>query len=282
MTNLAERIEQVDSLMENVKTNHTALNMRKKAIESQIEDLDTNIASNKENERKYLLAVEELKTLANSRSESAKKTIEDTLNWALTQIPLKQRYKAILNDGDSGKNTKEMFITLQDLDTGKLRSIKQQAGTAIPQIISFLMNVIVIKLSGSARIMVLDEVFTGLQDKDSIKMFGTILKSLAEKEHFQFFFIEHKSTLREVEGIKPIFLDLQKYEDGVIQVNSIEDIIPPKASILPIVPLDNMAVVEDLTELSLPERHNLEIKNKEVTSEIESEFDDIDLDDFDM
>lgn len=230
MLSIEDRIESIDNFMENKRT-------QLKAIEYQHDILSANV-DKKESEVENLSneiillekSIKQLKDTADERSTEAKKYIEDTLNWALSQIPLKQRYSAVIVESNSKKSTKEMAIQLVDLDTGKRREIRVQTGTAIAQIVSFLMNVILIIVSGSTRIMLLDEVFSGIQDVESIKVFGDILVSIAEKENFQFIFIEHKSTLLNVEGIKPIFLDLQNYNDGAIVVNSLEEIVSPIAN----------------------------------------------------
>lgn len=277
MQNLADRILKADKIMEKINSQHQAIKLQKEMMENHIDEYDNQITQLKENEIKYQKAIEQFKRIADTRSNTAKKYLEDTLNWALAQIPLKQRYKAIINESESSRNAKEMVLSLEDLDTGRIRSMKYQTGTAIAQIVSFLMNVIVIKLSGATRIMVLDEVFTGLQDRETIKIFGNILCSLAEKEHFQFFFVEHKSTLRNVEGIKPIYLDIQNYEQGVIQVNSAEDIISPVANIDNILSLDHMTSVNSVT---IPDETTIASVEREV-KQVDNEFD-INFDDFDI
>lgn len=272
----SERIGRIDSLMEKEESELQAIQLQYNLLEGTVADLKEKIIAYGEGEKKYQKAIEQFKNIADTRSSDAKKYLEDTLNWALSQIPLKQRYKAELNESETSRNMKEIYITLVDLDTGRRRNIKHQTGTAIAQIVSFLMNVIVIKLSGATRIIVLDEVFSGLQDRDTIKMFGSILSSLAEKEGFQFFFVEHKSTLRDVEGISPIYLDIQKYEDGVIQVDTVDDIISP-LSLVNQTFISNVNVVED-EELADDETL---VTTERVIKNINVTDDDIDFSDFD-
>lgn len=155
------------------------------------------------------------KEISDQRTAEGKEILENVLNWALSNIPLEQRYEAQLQESMRGTK-KEMSIILRDLDTGHIRNLKNQSGTALVQIISFLMNVIVIILSGSSRTMVLDECFSGLQDQETITMMGEILVALSRNENFQFIMVEHKSELGTVAGIRQIRASLTEYEQGVV------------------------------------------------------------------
>lgn len=154
------------------------------------------------------------KEISDTRNQEGKEMLENVLNWALSNIPLEQRYEASLNESVRGTK-KELAIVLRDMDTGRMRNLKNQSGTALVQIISFLMNIIVIMLSNSSRIMILDECFSGLQDQETITMFGEILVALSRNEGFQFIMVEHKSELHSVEGITQINAQLDDYETGV-------------------------------------------------------------------
>lgn len=176
-------------------------------FQSQLEDL----AHQEVLHQKVLLTFKEI---SDQRTAEGKAMLENVLNWALANIPLEQRYEAQLQESTRGAK-KEMAIILRDLDTGRIRNLKNQSGTALVQIISFLMNIIVIILSGSSRLMVLDECFSGLQDQETITMFGEILVALSQNEGFQFIMVEHKSELGTVQGIRQIQAQLNDYEQGV-------------------------------------------------------------------
>lgn len=279
MLSIDERIKNIDKFIENLHTDFKALEFQKTLLASNVDKKELEV-ENLLNEIATLeKSIATFKEIADTRSEDAKKHIEDTLNWALNQIPLKQRYSAVLVESNSKKSTKEIYIQLVDLDTGKKREIKTQTGTAIAQIVSFFMNVILIMVSGSSRIMLLDEVFSGIQDVESIRVFGDILVSIAEKEKFQFIFIEHKSTLLEVEGIKPIYLDLQNYDEGAIIVNDISEIISPVSNANYYLTEDDSGT-EIVSEVDDLDTHTIAVAERQIKNEVvDDEF--IDLSEFD-
>lgn len=280
MLSIDERIKNVDKFIENLHTDFKALEFQKTLLASNVDKKELEV-ENLLNEIATLeKSIATFKEIADTRSEDAKKHIEDTLNWALNQIPLKQRYSAVLVESNSKKSTKEIYIQLVDLDTGKKREIKTQTGTAIAQIVSFFMNVILIMVSGSSRIMLLDEVFSGIQDVESIRVFGDILVSIAEKEKFQFIFIEHKSTLLEVEGIKPIYLDLQNYDEGAIIVNDISEIISPVSNANYYLTEDDSGT-EIVSEVDDLDTHTIAVAERQIKNEVIDDDEFIDLSEFD-
>lgn len=280
MLSIDERIKNIDKFIENLHTDFKALEFQKTLLASNVDKKELEV-ENLLNEIATLeKSIATFKEIADTRSEDAKKHIEDTLNWALNQIPLKQRYSAVLVESNSKKSTKEIYIQLVDLDTGKKREIKTQTGTAIAQIVSFFMNVILIMVSGSSRIMLLDEVFSGIQDVESIRVFGDILVSIAEKEKFQFIFIEHKSTLLEVEGIKPIYLDLQNYDEGAIIVNDISEIISPVSNANYYLTEDDSGT-EIVSEVDDLDTHTIAVAERQIKNEVIDDDEFIDLSEFD-
>ena len=154
------------------------------------------------------------KNITDERNKVAKEQIEEVLNYALSNIPLEQSYKASLEETESKRSGKELNIVLTDLETGHQRKLKSQTGTWIVQVISFILTMIVIKFSDSSRVMLLDEVFTGMEDNEMIKVFGKILVSLAENEGFQVFMVEHRSELDNIEEIKNKEFAIEDYEQG--------------------------------------------------------------------
>ncbi|MBE7114670.1 hypothetical protein FT641_19925 [Bacillus paranthracis] len=155
------------------------------------------------------------KNIADERNEGAKQALTDVLNYALANVPLEQRYEARIEETISKRSGKEMVVILRDIDSGQERSLKHQTGTALSQIVGFLMTVIVIKFSGASRVIVLDEKLSGLQDEETIRMFGDVIVALAKNEDFQIIMVEHKSELKTVEGVTVIPLVLRDYERGL-------------------------------------------------------------------
>lgn len=155
-----------------------------------------------------------LQSISDTRNKVAKEKIEGVLNYALSNIPLEQNYRAILEETSSRRSGRELAITLEDIETGYRRSLRNQTGTWVKQLVSFILTMIIVKFSGSSRVLVLDEVFSGMEDHKMIKVFGEILVSLAENEDFQIIMVEHGKELDELEGIKNIPLRIIDYDRG--------------------------------------------------------------------
>lgn len=166
-------------------------------------------------ELNYDKAIIEFSRISTEKAVSAKEELEQVLNWALSNIEMEQNYSAEIVETDRGSN-RGLSIVLYDTDTGYARDIEEQSGTALAQMISFLMLVIVIKFSGCSRIMILDEVFSGVDDENTVRMFGEILVALAENEGFQFIYVEHQNILDEILGMNVIDVVQKKYKDGTI------------------------------------------------------------------
>lgn len=216
---LGRRVEDMFDSLNEYKNNVRSKEIQIETLKDLVNGHDQYIEELNVKEMNYKKATEVFKKISDTRNEEAKEVLEDVLNWALENIDLEQNYVARLEEKESGRSGKELSIILIDTDTGRERSIRSQTGTAIAQIVSFLMNIIIIKFSGSSKIMVLDEVFSGLQDKETIRMFGEILVALSVNEGFQFIIVEHKSDLSDIEGIDKIKLSLTDYSKGLEVVN---------------------------------------------------------------
>lgn len=214
MTTILERF---NNLTEHVREKEIELhgyNVQVKTALEQVESFKQSILNLEVDEKNHLYAIEELKRISTQRTENAKNELEDVLNWVLDKIPLEQQYSARIEES-TGKN-RGLNIILSDKDTGFERSISEQSGTALAQILSFLMVIIVIKFSGATRIVVIDEVFSGIDDPDVVDMFGKILVALSENENFQFIMVEHQPSLDEIEGMNVVALELTDYEKGTV------------------------------------------------------------------
>lgn len=219
---LDERVEEMLGEVESMRDSVRSRQMQRDTVQEGVETYDTDIGKLEELEIQYGKATEVFKTIADDRNEEAKAALEDVLSWALGNIELEQRYEAYIEEMESKRSGKEMTIVLRDLDTGRERKLKNQTGTAISQIVSFLMNMIAIKFSGASRILVIDEVLSGLHDVGTVRMFGEIMVALAKNEDFQIILVEHERELGNVEGIERIHLALEDYEKG-LQVNKNEN-----------------------------------------------------------
>ncbi|MBT3123338.1 MULTISPECIES: ABC transporter ATP-binding protein [Bacillus] len=209
------RVEKVLNKVQELREEVMLLGRDAETIKGRVEKYNNDITKLRDRESLLNKAAVVFKNVADERNEEAKKTLEDVLNYALANISLEQQYEARVEEVPSKRSGKEMTLVLTDIETGHERSLKNQTGTALSQIISFLMSAIVLKFSGSSRVMLLDEVFSGLQDEETIRMFGEILVALAKNEGYQFILVEHKSELKNIEGITEIALQLKDYDKGL-------------------------------------------------------------------
>ena len=188
---------------------HKANEIRLKSSEDSLKEYEEKIQQLIVEELNHQKAIDLLKKIADDRTNSAVEILQNTVNWALENIQLEQRFEIILEVKDR-TDGKVMSINLVDLDLNKTRTLKHQSGTAVRQIVSFLLQMTIISLSGARKVVILDEVLSGLQDKETIAMFGQIIVALAENDGFQFFMVEHKSELLNVAGITQVHLQLGK------------------------------------------------------------------------
>jgi len=203
-------LEQCEEYREDVKLLDRQVNTIQETVTGYEEDIEEKLQEKLLCEKSSEL----FKKIADDTNKVAKEQIEDVLNYALGNIPLEQSYKASLEETESKRSGKELNIVLTDVETGHRRNLRSQTGTWIVQVISFILTMIVIKFNESSRVMVLDEVFTGMEDNEMIKVFSEILVSLAENEDFQIFMVEHRKELDDVEGVNNIPFEIENYEEG--------------------------------------------------------------------
>lgn len=192
----------VDRLKENFEQILANLNVKKSDIEAEIEVLEKSLKLFKE--------------ISDERNKSAKEAMETVVNWSLSKIFTNQSYDVKIKEDSDARSGKVMEIYLIDNHSGKSRSLKHQLGTAMVQIISFLMMLTVIKFAGSSKVLILDEIFSGLEDKEAITMFSEILVSLAKNEGFQIFIVEQNSLISENDDFVRINVALENQDDGLI------------------------------------------------------------------
>lgn len=216
MGNIHERYEKVKEGISSIESSKKAYELNYNSVLATLRDREQQIEDLTDAELNLDKAIVTFKKISDNRNEDAKQKLEDVLNWALSQIPLEQNFDAQINISDSGKSGKELRITVRDKDKNKVRDIQEQSGTALAQIISFLVTVITLKYAKSTKIMLMDEIFSGLQDREVIRMFGQILGALAEKEGFQFIMVEHASELLTVDEVKQINLGIEDIDEGLV------------------------------------------------------------------
>ena len=216
---LEDRITNIQNTVEDIKINIKGKERVQSNIKSELDKMVN---------RKFLLdeqiaidtqSVEVFKSVVDNRNASAKEKIESMLNFALSHIPLENQYTLTIDELNTKRSGREFSIKLLDKKANKLRGIRTQSGTAVAQLISFLMRVVVISFSGARRLLVIDENLSGFQDKETIRMFGEILVSLAKNEDFQIIMVEHKSEFNSVPGLHNYQLEKPSYKEGLVLNN---------------------------------------------------------------
>lgn len=209
-----ERYNKILKSIDNMEKEYREKEIKLKTYEEESNRYETDIRLNEEEIELLEKSSSFLKKLVDERTHIAYEKIEEVMNWCLSRVPLKQRYKLKIEEHEN-KNGRGVSLKLIDVDTNMERSLKTQTGTAIAQIVSFLLLVVVISISGKSRVMVLDEVFSGLDDDESIRNFSDILQALSENEGFQFHIVEQNRDIASNEDINIIPLDLEEFEEGL-------------------------------------------------------------------
>lgn len=162
-----------------------------------------------------------LSNLIDSKTSDVLDKLKTTINNALSVVPLTNDYTIHITENETKRSGKELHIKLFDREANKPRGLRTASGTAVAQLVSFIIRIVLIGFSDKRKILIVDENFSGFQDKETINMFGTVLTSLAEQEGFQIIMVEHKSEFLNVPKIKNVILEKENYLDGVV----VKDII---------------------------------------------------------
>ena len=109
-------------------------------------------------------AVAVLRLVSDDAVQQSYKFIQDSVNGTLERIFSKSTRKIQLKEGTFRNQYPQLEIELY-VEGGKTRSLKSDSGHGLMQIISLLCVLILIVITGSRRLLVLDEVLSGLSAK---------------------------------------------------------------------------------------------------------------------
>lgn len=208
-------IQSVDSLiMEqqvSVKT--------KEKLEKQIVQIMENNKNNKEALDISTHAIEILRQVSDEAVEKAYKFLEKCLNTSLERMFAHTVRKIRLNEYTRGNQYPQLELELT-VANGKVRSLKADSGHGLAQIVSLLSILSLIVITNSRRVLVMDEVISGLSIHNR-KIITDILWTFTEIG-FQFIVNEHgyipkgskvyhMEMVGDVSHIKDTYLE----EDGV-------------------------------------------------------------------
>ena len=133
-------------------------------------------------------AINILTVLSNNAVNQSYKFIEESVNSALAKIFENSERKIILKESVFRGQYKQLEIELH-VEGGKVRSLKADSGHGLMQIVSLLCVLSLIVITGSRRLLVLDEVLSGLSASsrriisDVLVAFSDIWVEFVIKEH---------------------------------------------------------------------------------------------------
>lgn len=182
------RINSYINSVEQLEINQIASIRQKEQLEHQIETLikSKNIAS--ENLDIAVNAVAVLRLISDDAVQHSYKFIQDSVNSTLERIFSKSTRKIQLKEGTFRNQYPQLEIELY-VEGGKTRSLKSDSGHGLMQIISLLCVLSLIVITGSRRLVVLDEVLSGLSAKSRM-IICEVLWAFTEIG-FQFLLNEH-------------------------------------------------------------------------------------------
>ena len=212
------RSSEVKSKLENLKTEQLIQDRIRKAHLENIERLSLSKKEKEDAMEVLAKATKIFQKVSDERNRTAKDALETVINWALSKIftDPTQSYELKIEEHSDARSGKTMELYLIDLNTGYSRSLKDQQGNAMAQIVSFLMLLTVIKFVDASKVLVLDEMFSGLEDENAVRMLSDILVSLAKNDGFQIFLTEQNSLISDNEEFVRIVVALEDHEDGLI------------------------------------------------------------------
>lgn len=177
LLNNIEHLEQVNRASEIAKEKLSAsIDEHKKSQTKASEELDVTAH-----------AIELLRKVSDETVQSSYKFIADNINAVLAQLFSETERRIKIVESSKGLHP-QLEIELY-VDGGVKRSLKDDSGHGIMQIISLLSNLCLIVINGSRRVFVLDETLSGLSAK-ARQMVDTILWMFVGIG-FQFIVCEH-------------------------------------------------------------------------------------------
>lgn len=213
---ITERMASLRQKVDDKNKEFSGKELNLKSHEIAIERFNNDIAESREQILVNNESIIVLDNLINMKNEALVESIKSTINDALDSVPLTNDYDILLMENNNARSGNELQVKLLDKEANKPRGLRSASGTGVAQLVSFIMRIVLVSYSGSRKILIVDENFSGFQDKETINVFGAVLTTLAEQEGFQIIMVEHKSEFLNVPHVKNIILKKENYLDGVV------------------------------------------------------------------
>lgn len=161
ITLLKNQVNEFIKSTDAIEIENAAAIRSKQALEDSIKDLMANNAKDKEALDIATHAIEILREVSDEAVSQAYGFLEQSLNSALERMFENTTRKIQIKESIRSNQYPQLELILH-VGNGKTRSLKNDSGHGLAQIVSLLSILSLIVITGSRRILVMDEVISGL------------------------------------------------------------------------------------------------------------------------
>lgn len=206
---LKRQVNEFVTVVNQIELENAAAEKSRANLERSINDLMEANKNNKEALDIATHAIEILRQVSDEAVGQAYKFLEQSLNSALAKMFTKTTRRIELKESIRSNQYPQLEIVLH-VGNGKTRSLKSDSGHGLAQIVSLLSILSLIVITGSRRILVMDEVISGLSVHNR-KIVSDILWTFTEIG-FQFIVNDHGFV---PEGSHVYYLEMNGDVSGV-------------------------------------------------------------------
>ena len=185
---LKEQASQFIDIVSQIEVENAAAIRSKQSLESTIQSLMEENAQNREAMDIATHAIEILRKVSDEAVGQAYKFLQDSLNSALAKMFRNTTRKIEIKESIRANQYPQLDLILH-VGNNKTRSLKTDSGHGLAQIVSLLSILSIIVITGSRRILVMDEVISGLSVRNR-QIVSDILWTFTQIG-FQFLINEH-------------------------------------------------------------------------------------------
>lgn len=185
-----ELLESIDAFIlkvNDLENTNLATEKSRVAVEKQLNNLAKEIKDNKEAMDIYIHAIDILRQVSDETVQEAYKFLEESINSALAAMFTKTVRQIKIEEFTRGVQYPQLVIKMGN-GAGKYRQLKA-GGHGVAQIVSLLSILCIIVITGARRILVLDEVLSGVSH-NNLMIIDQILWTFTEIG-FQFIINDH-------------------------------------------------------------------------------------------
>lgn len=188
VSQLKNQAQQMINVIDQITLENAAAIKSKEALESKIQEIMQANTSNKEALDIATHAIELLRQVSDETVSQAYGFLEQNLNETLKRMFANTTRRIEIKESTRANQYPQLELILH-VGNGKTRSLKTDSGHGLAQIVSLLSILSLIVITGSRRILVMDEVISGLSVHNR-KIVTDILWSFTEIG-FQFIVNDH-------------------------------------------------------------------------------------------